>query len=110
MEQSKLDEQIKNTVVKSLEDSKANNLVCLNIGNKTDICTYFIICSGTSDTHVKSLADKLTRDVKKNKIKVYGSEGQDSSNWVVVDLGAVIVHIFKEEVRRYYNLETMWED
>ncbi len=108
MEYNKTVERIKDLSVKSLEDSKANNLICLDLSAKTDLCNYFIICSGTSDTHVKSLAEKLARDVKKNKVKIYAYEGLESANWVVVDLGLIIVHIFKEEVRKYYNLESMW--
>ncbi len=110
MEYNKTVERIKDLSVKSLEDSKANNLICLDLSAKTDLCNYFIICSGTSDTHVKSLAEKLARDVKKNKVKIYAYEGLESANWVVVDLGLIIVHIFKEEVRKYYNLESMWDE
>ncbi len=100
---------LKNLVQASLEDGKAQNVVTVNLEGKTDIADYMIIASGTSDRHTSSLAQNIIKNVKEklnyNHVTV---EGMSEGNWVLVDIGDVIVHIFKPEIREMYNLEKMW--
>ena len=92
-----------------MEDGKANNVVTINLEGKTDIADYMVIASGTSDRHTSSLAQNLVDYIKENLgyNHIY-VEGIAEGNWVLVDIGNVIVHIFKPEYREMYNLEKMW--
>lgn len=92
-----------------MENGKANNVVTIDLEGKTDIADYMVIASGTSDRHTSSLAQNLVKNIKEvlgyNHVYV---EGISEGNWVLVDVGNVIVHIFKPEYREMYNLEKMW--
>ena len=100
---------IKSLVQESLEDGKAQNVVTINLEGKTDIADYMIIASGTSDRHTSFLAQNLVKKVKEKLNYSHVSvEGASEGNWVLVDIGDIIVHIFKPEVREIYNLEKMW--
>lgn len=92
-----------------MEDGKAQDVVTISLKGKTDIADYMIIASGTSDRHTSSLAQNLVKNLKEklhyNHVSV---EGIAEGNWVLVDIGDVIVHIFKPEFREMYNLEKMW--
>ena len=92
----------------TLEDGKAEEVVDINLAGKTSFADYMIICGGQSQRQVSALADRLVEAVRGKGHKVQGIEGQDSADWVLVDLGDVIVHIFRNEVRELYNLEKMW--
>jgi ribosome-associated protein len=92
-----------------LEDGKAQNVVTIDLMGKTDIADYMIIASGTSDRHTSSLAQTLAKNIKeKLHYPNVSIEGASEGNWVLVDIGDVIVHIFKQEYRDMYNLEKMW--
>ena len=93
--------------VNALEDMKGNDIAVIDTQGKTDVFDAMIIVTGTSDRHVKSLADNVVKDVKSNGLKVLGVE-QDRS-WVLVDLYDVIIHIMLEETREFYSLEKLWE-
>lgn len=93
--------------VNSLEDMKGNDIAVIDTQGKTDVFDAMIIVTGTSDRHVKSMADSLVTDVKKKGLSVLGVE-QDRS-WVLVDLYDVVVHIMLEETREFYSLEKLWE-
>ena len=97
-------------VTRSLDDSNAEQTVTLFIGNKTTIADYMVIASGRSNRHVNAAADRLLRDLKKYGKKNVQVEGRPACDWVLVDLGNVVVHIFKPEVREFYDLEKMWND
>jgi ribosome-associated protein len=94
--------------VKALEDLKAHNIVCLNVEELTQITDYMIIATGNSTTHVKSLADEVERQVKAAGATVTGVEGRLPGEWVLVDLGQVIVHIMLAPIRALYSLEDLW--
>ncbi len=94
-------------VINALEDLKGNDITVIDTQGKTDVFDAMIIVTGTSDRHVKSLADNVVKDAKKNGIGVLGLE-QDRS-WVLVDLYDVVVHIMLEETREFYSLEKLWE-
>ena len=67
-----------------------------------------IICTGTSNRHLIALSNYLNEDLKKLRLKMLNIEGQKSGDWIVVDIGDIIIHLFRSEVREYYNLEKMW--
>ena len=97
-----------NCVTKSLNQANAEKTVTVFIGNKTTIADYMVIASGRSNRHVNAVTDRLLRDLKKEGHKNIKVEGKQTADWVLVDAGNIIIHIFKPEVREFYNLEKMW--
>ena len=96
------------TVLESLEDSKAEDLITLDISEKSSLADYMVVVSGRSHRHVGAIADHLLRDLKSAGKGPATVEGQNTCDWVLIDSGDVIVHIFRPEVRGFYNLEKMW--
>lgn len=97
------------TVLKSLDDSKAEEVIHIDIEGKSPVADYMVVSNGRSHRHVNAVADRLLRDLKDAG---YGSpkvEGMPACDWVLVDTGDVIVHIFRPEVRDFYSLEKMWQ-
>lgn len=95
-------------IVHSLEESKAENIVSIDITGKSPICDMIVVASGRSQRHVKSIADNLIRGLKKSKLANSRVEGLSNCDWVLLDAGDVVVHLFRPEVREFYNLEKMW--
>lgn len=95
-------------IAKILEDKKAENVVMINISNKTDFAEWFVLATALNATHAKALCDELEEKVPLLKAKVYKREGQ--GNWLVLDLGDVVVHVFTQEIRNLYHLEKLWSD
>ena len=93
--------------INALEDMKGNDIMVIDTQGKTDVFDAMIIVTGTSDRHVKSLADNVVKDVKNNNLGVLGIERDRS--WILVDLYDVVVHIMLEEAREFYSLEKLWE-
>ena len=91
-----------------LLDNKAINIIKIDLKNKSSIADFMIICSGTSNRHVISLSNHLSEALKKENLKTLNVEGKRNGDWVLVDAGDVIVHLFRNEVREYYSLEKMW--
>lgn len=91
-------------------DRKANDVVVLNLKPLTDMTDYFIIASGTSDTHVRGLADQVASELKKVGISVYHIEGLAQGRWVLLDYVDFVVHIFHPTLRAFYQLERLWGD
>ena len=100
--------QLLKLVETSLEDDKAKDVVVINIVGKSDIADYLVIASGTSQRHVAAIAGRLRDNLKKAGQEKVAVEGMGQSDWVLVDGGDIIVHIFHPEVRAFYNLEKMW--
>ena len=97
------------TIIKnSLEDMKADDVVVIDLAGKTSIASYMVVASGTSNRHVASIAQKIEENLKKSGYKC-SIEGEDKADWVLIDAFDVIVHIFRPEVREFYNLEKMWQ-
>ncbi|ADZ72569.1 ribosome silencing factor [Polymorphum gilvum] len=96
------------TVLASLDESKAEDVVSLKIAGKSPLADYMVIASGRSHRHVGAIADHLLRDLKEAGFGNARIEGQTHCDWVLIDAGDVIVHIFRPEVRAFYNLEKMW--
>ena len=94
--------------VKALEDMKGIDLVVIDIVGKSSIADAMIVVTGTSQRHVRSLAESVRLSAKQADHPPLGIEGGDSSDWVLVDLGDVIVHVMTEEKRDFYSLEKLW--
>ena len=94
--------------MEALEDVKGQAITCINVEKLTQITDYMVIVTGTSNTHIKALADKVLEAVKDRGGHVVGIEGRDQAEWVLVDLGGVVVHIMLAPVRALYNLEDLW--
>lgn len=92
----------------ALEDIKAKDTIEIDVRGKTSVCDYMVIASGTSTRHVKSIADEAVRKVKDLGVMPLGVEGEREAEWVLVDLGDVVVHVMLPRVREYYALERLW--
>lgn len=97
------------TVLASLEDSKAENIVSIDIQGKSSLGDYMVIASGRSHRHVSAVADHLLKALKDAGLGNARAEGLASADWVLIDSGDIIVHVFRPEVRDFYNLEKMWQ-
>ena len=95
-------------ITKLLNKYKAENIIKINLMEKSDIADYMIVCSGTSKRHVISLANYLLENLKKYNLSLLNVEGKRSGDWVLVDAGDIVTHLFRPEVRSFYNLESMW--
>ena len=96
------------TVLHSLEDAKAEDLVSIDLHGKTSIADLMIVATGRSGVHVGAIADRVVKACKEAGAQTPKVEGVPHCDWVLVDVGDVIVHIFRPEVRAFYNLEKMW--
>lgn len=101
-------ENVKEMALKALDADKALEIEMIDLRGLTSIADYMIVASGTSSRHVSAMADKLAERLNILGLKDVRIEGQESSEWVIVDAGDVIIHLFKPEVRSFYNLEKMW--
>ena len=97
-----------NVVLDTLEDAKAEDVVCIDIKGKTSIGDQMVVASGRSQRHVGAVADHLVRKLKDEGFGRVRVEGLPHCDWVLIDASDVIVHIFRPEVREFYNLEKMW--
>lgn len=91
-----------------LNERKALNLTILDVRNKTSFTDYMIVVTGTSNRHIKALCDYVEIKVKENGVMPLGVEGDMTSDWVLLDLGDVIIHAMTEQAREYYQLEKLW--
>lgn len=101
-------EQLIELVKHSLEDKKARDIQVLDVRGKSNVTDYMVIASGTSNRHVKSAAENVMVDAKKAGVELLGSEGLEASEWALVDLGDVVVHVMQEPTRALYDLERLW--
>ncbi|MDS1136703.1 ribosome silencing factor [Nitratireductor indicus] len=97
------------TAIASLEDSKAENIVSIDIQGKSPLADHMIVASGRSHRHVAAVADHLLRALKEAGLGTARVEGLSGADWVLIDSGDIIVHIFRPEVREFYNIEKMWQ-
>lgn len=101
-------EEIKNRVVEAIDDMKGLDIRSLHVGDITSVADWMVIASGTSNRHVKSLANNVRTELKDSGVVTLGTEGEETGEWVLVDFGDVIVHIMQPETRRFYDLESLW--
>ncbi|MEH2919869.1 ribosome silencing factor [Samsonia erythrinae] len=95
-------------VIDKIDDLKGQDIVALNVQGKSSITDYMVICTGTSTRHVVSIADHVVQASRAAGLIPLGVEGEHSAEWVVVDLGDVMVHVMQEESRQLYELEKLW--
>ena len=95
---------------KALDDKKAKDVLVLKTANQTVIADYFVICNGSSAPHVKALVDEVDKQLSEAGEPPVRREGLRSDIWVLMDFGCVIVHVFTDEARQFYNLERLWSD
>ena len=97
-------------IARVLDKKKAQDVRVLKVEDLTVLTDYFVIASGTSTTQVAALADEVDYTLSQQGVKPYNTEGFDSKNWVLLDYGSVIVHVFVPNTRTYYDLEHLWAD
>ena len=102
--------KIKEVIEKTLNKNKANNIIAIDLKKKSYIADYMIIASGTSSRHLQSLSENLLVELKKYGLDYCRIEGQESSEWKLVDAIDIIVHLFHPEKRSFYDLEKMWSE
>ena len=93
-----------------LEDKKAKNIEIIDISKISTLAYYFIICSGTSTIHIRAIADELELKMGEAGYNLIHKEGYESARWILMDFGELVIHIFHEEDRSFYNLERLWVD
>lgn len=100
------------SIIAGIQEKKGKKIVVADLRQIEDcICNYFIICQGNSPSHTLAITDSIKDTVRKNTgDKVSGVEGQRNAQWIVMDFGDIIVHIFLSQTREYYNLEHLWAD
>lgn len=101
--------QLTELVQAALDDMKAQNVVTLDVHGITSIADRILIATGGSNRHVKSIADRVIERAKEAGVKPLGVEGMEQSEWVLVDLGDVIVHVMQPATRQFYDLERLWQ-
>ena len=95
---------------KALDDKKAKDIKILATAEQTVLADYFVICNGSTSTHIKALVDEVDRALSEAGEPPVRREGLRSDIWVLMDFGSVIVHVFTDEARKFYNLERLWSD
>lgn len=103
-------EQIAAIAVNALEEKKAKDIKVLKTDGQTVLADYFVICNGSSAPHIKALVDEVDKQLSEAGEPLIRREGLRSDIWVLMDFGCVIVHVFTDEARRFYNLERLWSD
>ena len=93
----------------TLDDGKALDIAVINLNGKTEIADYMVVATGTSSRQVGALANHLRDTIKKSGVQNVALEGSDQCDWVLIDAGDIIVHLFREEVRDFYGLEKIWD-
>ena len=101
---------IADTVINSLEDDKAEDIISIDLQRKSFLADVMVIASGRSARHVASIADHLAQTMKDATGRPVKVEGLPNADWVLLDIGDIIVHLFRPEVRSFYNLEKIWAD
>lgn len=97
-------------VIQALHEKAAQNVKAIDISELTTFAQYFVVCSGTSVTHIKTLADFVEEKLSEQGVHCLHREGYNSARWILLDYGDIVVHIFHEEDREFYGLERLWQD
>ncbi|RJG51233.1 ribosome silencing factor [Motilimonas pumila] len=103
-------DELRSFAIDKIEDMKGRDLVVLDVSSKSNMTDYLIVCSGNSKRHVISIAENVALEAKRAGKKPLGIEGNDTGEWVLVDLGDVIVHVMQDETRDFYQLEKLWSE
>ncbi len=102
-------DEITKLVLTTLDEGKGRDAKLIDIKEKSSFADYMVIATGTSERHVKSLASRVIDEVKKRGLKPLGSEGEAIGDWVLVDMGDVVIHVMTAQTRGFYQLEKLWE-
>ena len=103
--------QLAKTAIEALLDRKATEIVLLRVTKQTTLADYYIICTGTSNTQLRAIADAVDESMSKQYgLEPKSIEGYRSASWILLDYGSVIVHAFKSDTRQFYDLERLWAD
>ncbi|CAE6939033.1 ribosomal silencing factor RsfS [Pseudomonas marincola] len=102
-------EELVKLAIAALEDIKAQDITTIDVREKTSITDFMVIASGTSSRHVKSLVDNVLEKVKEQGVRPIGSEGLDTGEWALLDLGDIVVHVMLPTARQFYDLERLWQ-
>ena len=97
-------------IAKALDSKKGQDIQVLKTGELTTLADYFVICTATSSTQIKALADACEKALKEQGEPPHHIEGHRGGTWVLMDFSAVVVHIFNDEARKFYDLERLWQD
>jgi ribosome-associated protein len=102
--------ELVDSIVELIHSKKGYDVTLLDLRKLSAMSDYFIICTADANTQVKAIADEIDKKLRKNGIKCFNKEGYNSLNWVLLDYFDVVVHIFKNDSRKFYNLEKLWGD
>ena len=102
--------EIAYSVTKALDEKKGMNIKLLKIDRVSSLADYFLICTGTSNTHVRTLCDFAEYTLEELGEPMLGREGHRGNSWELLDYGTIVVHVFTEEAREFYSLERLWAD
>lgn len=102
-------ETLKAILIDALEDIKAQEILEIDVHDKTSIADYMIIASGTSNRHLQAMVNNVSEKAKAQGFEPIGKEGDSGSEWVLIDFGDIVVHVMTPETRAYYDLERLWE-
>lgn len=102
--------ELKQFVIDKVDDLKAKDIISFDVSNRSNITNYMVICSGTSKTHVRAIAENMVKEAKVANLALSGVEGREESEWVLVDLGDVILHVMQDQTRDFYQLEKLWAE
>ena len=103
-------DELEQLAVSALEELKGNEIAVVDVSEMTDVTSRLVIASGTSNRHVRSLAENVAMEAKRAENPPLGREGEDSGERVLIDLGEIVVHVMLPETRDYYNLEKFWQE
>ena len=101
-------ESLKKLVLDTLDDMKGQDIESMKVSDISSVADYMIVVTGTSNRHVKAMADELSRKLKQQGEAVRGMEGEEQAEWILLDLGDVIVHVMQAATRKLYDLESLW--
>ena len=101
--------KIKNLVLESLRELKAVNTVTINVRKMSYFTDYLVITTGTSSRHITALSEKVIDKLKENKINLVGVEGHGEEEWVLIDIGDIVLHLMSNKKRSFYDLESLWD-
>ena len=104
-----LSEDLVKLAISALEELKAQDITTIDVRGKTSITDFMLIASGTSSRHVKSLVDNVLEKVKEQGVRPIGTEGMDTGEWALLDLGDIVVHVMLPTARQFYDLERLWQ-
>ncbi len=96
-------------LTQTIQEKKADNIEQIDVSEKSGYSDYLLICTGGSDLHVRAIADHVLHETKGKPYQLLGKEGMENLSWVLIDFGMVILHVFREETRKYYDLEDIWK-